>query len=168
MLFDTRLYDAEIILTGTRSRGVWAYQYASSISRNSIRAAGRLNRDASTHTLLAAGLITALRGITKGQANRLVGTSTGSSTRKPRLSIRVTDATFAQALQRQTTSVQPKLRAGRQFVFELNRQLSRFNCAFTTEAQTVQIQSIAQWGSRFVSDPRNPPVFTPEIVMSHQ
>src|SRR4051794_9102624 len=98
----------------------------------SIRNASQLPVESSAHTLIVCGLTAALKSITRTQANELMK-NRGS---KPEIQVLLSDSTFAEALQNKIARRPGKpLRAGRNWLIELARQLSRFNVSFTTDPE---------------------------------
>lgn len=144
MRFDHRLYDGVILVGARRSHGLWANQLQtlhSPVTRNG----GRLNASATNHSLLAFGLISAMRSITNKTAIDLVSNRRDGRT-KPSLLIKGTDATFLQALESLMRRQEgPQLRVIRSLHQPLAHQVSRFTLAFETEEHNPAILAALDW-----------------------
>jgi hypothetical protein len=146
-------YDGVIHLGADPTKGIWANQTLLRGSRT-IRTGGQLPTEASAHTLHVVALTTALRDITKGQAINLVNRA-ATIIGKPRIVVVVTDPTFADALTAKIQGQQGKpLRAGKNFLVELARQLARFTVTFQTDPGNTSSYSLRHWAKKSVHDPK--------------
>jgi len=120
----------QIMLVADKRKGLHASSTIHLAAMKSLRVAGQLPTTASQHTLLVVALVTALRMITKAQAEKMI--SRNGKLTKPRLQVVVPDASFADAIQRVGQTDAPRLRAGKNFLGILGKQLKRFDIDFVT------------------------------------
>lgn len=124
-------HDGEIRLLSNRRRGVWIYESRLKIGPKN-KVAGQAPTTASSHSLLVIALTSSLKAISRNLADKMTGQ------RKPKLRIIVADSTFADALQAQIDGnkeaiARTPLRAGKQFLQQLAKQVARFDLELVTD-----------------------------------
>jgi hypothetical protein len=125
---DYSKYDLQVTITADPRRGLWA----SSLLNHgiAIRKGGQLPTEAHAHTLLLVALTNTLRGVTRGEYEKLQHMK---AVVKPRVKVIVSGrgivntfaAAFAGILARDKDA--PKLRAGRNFLAVAAQQAMRFS-----------------------------------------
>src|SRR5208282_1729225 len=132
MRFDERRFDGAILISASRSKGIWANQIQV-LGARVVRNGGRLNASASNHTLLSVALLSALRGITNATATNLLAKRRDGRA-KPAFLVRSIDPTFFPALATLTTTRNPTLRSISSLHRPLTRHMARFDLMLETEA----------------------------------
>ena len=170
MSIDFDKYDGQILLSAEKRRGIWATNTVLRGSR-AIKTAGRLPTVATAHTLLVVALISALRNITRAQAEELVSSS-NLGIRKARIKVVTTDEAFVAALtamlKRQKNGT-PPLRAAKNFLIELARQLVRFDVTLeAANRKSARHRTLKNWSVTTAFDPKAfetiSPVLLPTLV----
>jgi len=155
-------YEVKIQLAADPRKGVWAANTLIKQGRT-IRTAGQAPTSASAHTLLVIALTSALQDIGWSQAQTL---ARANHVVKPRVQVLTADATFASAMQRIPATI-AALRAGKNFVGELRRQLDRFTIR-VQHVEAREVELLKGWAQRKVMDRREigriPVIFAPTAV----
>jgi DNA-binding NarL/FixJ family response regulator len=165
---DSSTHDGEIRLLSNRRRGVWIYESRLKIGPKN-KVAGQAPTTASTHSLLVIALTSSLKAISRNLADKMTGQ------RKPKLRIIVADSTFIDALKAQIDGDKAAieripLRAGKQFLRELARQLSRFSIELVTDQEDkgYLFSAMALFAKRHLLSPREldqlPAYLLPAVV----
>ncbi|HEV2133394.1 MAG TPA: hypothetical protein VGR47_03955 [Terracidiphilus sp.] len=156
------------ILIGTYSKeGLWFYQMQRSTlkGKRTIRNAGRMNTEASKHTLALTALIAALRSVTKAEYADMVDLGKNA---RPHVSLIVDDASFAEALDITNTSPDAQLKAGANFIEEYQRVQRRFRFTVEYSEDDHRIFSAKRWARIHLPDSSNfdaaDLIFTPRAV----
>jgi hypothetical protein len=158
--------DILIQIAADQRKSVWASSVAIKRGR-STRAGGLSPRGGSFHTLLAISLISGLRSVTKGHANRIVR---NDSTKKPTLQVMVNDAAFAEAIRSLAAGQKVEcFRAGRNFWHDLLKQIRRFTISVhVVPVDDARIGSLKGWAVSTIHASREasdiPAVFQPSAV----
>jgi hypothetical protein len=171
--FDSDLYDGKVILASDHRRGLWCFEtYLGKRGNRPLRTGGALPLEASGQTLLAVGLTSALRNISRAQAADLVRAARQEIT-KPRIEVVTVDLAFAEALTaKMKRQVGRPWRVGKNFETELARQLSRFTISMNKprEIDNGQILAMRSWAVKTIYDPKIveqiPAAFAPTVVSS--
>jgi hypothetical protein len=154
IVVDFSKFEARILLSSDRRSGVWASETLTK-GKTRIRNAGQLPADASSHSLLVVALMAALRSISKRDATRLVEDADWVIT-KPRVLVVSRSADFGDALHGKVNGQNGKLlRAGKQFMRELARQVVRFDLTFDTDEENKPILNLRKWAQTSVPDPES-------------
>jgi hypothetical protein len=151
---DLGKHDGFIYIAAEHRTGLWAYQ-SRITGHRTFRTGGQLPTTASAHSLLVLALLTGLRDISKAQAAELVKKANAGLT-KPRILVTSLDSTFCDALQDKMRGQQngKPLRAGKNFLIELARQLARFSVTFETDPDSTICYSLKNWAVRSIHDPK--------------
>ena len=151
MKYDRETHEGKILLAYDQKRGIWTNSVTTSLGR-SVRTSGTIFSAASRHTLQAIGLTSALRSITNKEAAILADKA---GVAKPRLIITSTDDTFLKALpalMKGDRTAKP-LRAGKNFLGLLGRQLVRFQLDFVPLPEGDFIgDKLKNWAYRLYPD----------------
>jgi hypothetical protein len=129
-----------------RRTGVWASSLRTFEIRP-IRTAGQLRADASPHTLLIAALVSTLGILTNKQL--------ADFPPKPRVKVFTLDASFRGAVTALTRNApqdgSKRLRAGKNFIEELQRFLNKFDVSFATSPPNAVLLALYNWAIKTVS-----------------
>jgi hypothetical protein len=165
--YDRETHEGKILLAYDQKRGIWANSLTTSLGR-SIRTSGTIFSAASRHTLQVVGLAAALRSVTIKEAAILADKA---GVPKPRLIITSTDATFLEALPAlmKGDRTAKQLRAGKNFLGLLGRQLVRFQLDFVPLPEGDFIgDKLKNWAYRHYPDKglmrTIPPFLVPSAV----
>jgi hypothetical protein len=154
--FSFEKYEGSIYLGADHRKGLWANQIATR-HRRATRNGGQLPTASSSHTLHVWSLLNSLRDITKADAAKLIASPKGTVIAKPRVLVTAMDPSFLDALQLrmqgQKSDTKP-LRAGKNFLTELARQLVRFEITFQTDTANTTCYSLKNWLERALPDPK--------------
>lgn len=143
---------------GDKRKGLWA---SSTILKSSktVRQAGQLPTSASGHTLELVALASALRSISNSQVSFLMQNAPSSVT-KPRLLIMSADKTFSDALRAMMTrdavtlAAKP-LKAGRNFLSMVAREIGRFELTLQTDiGEDQSIANLSIWAHERILSPK--------------
>lgn len=132
-------------------RGTWATELRLKTGKVT-RTGGQLPTSTTAHGLLLVALRSALRSISPRQL-------TGRKGRRVRLLVNTNDRTFADALGRVQNSgsgTVPPLRAGRNQLDDLQKELARFDIVFVTDVDDshYKFRALDRWLREHVIDPR--------------
>jgi hypothetical protein len=151
---DFSAHDGEIRLLSNRRRGVWIYESRLKIGPKN-KVAGQAPTTASSHSLLVIALTSSLKAISRNLADKMTGQ------RKPKLKIIVADSTFADALQAKIESnkeaiARTPLRAGKQFLLQLAKQMARFDIELVLDQEDkgYLFSALARFAKLHVISPR--------------
>ena len=168
---DFTTHDGLILLTANRHKGIWATETRLKSGRRT-RTAGQISTSASAHSLLVIGLTAALKSISGRDIRKI----SRYRERKARLRVISNDATFSTALQAlmkndEAVIANVPLRAGKQFLRMLAKQLARFDIELMTdlEDRSYSFQALKDWVQVHVRSPREQellPAFMLPVVVS--
>jgi hypothetical protein len=165
MRFDAFKYDGALLIGARRDRGIWVNQIQFVGSRV-VRNGGRLNNSATSHTLLAIALLSALRSISLKAASELLS-KRHDGRAKPVLLVRSIDRTFLPSLAALMRNAQEqKLRAAKSLYGPLVHQLTRFKVVFETERDNNAILACINFASKNIFHPTDVVDLSPALVPS--
>jgi hypothetical protein len=147
-------YEGSIHLAAVHRRGLFGHQLLLR-GRRTVRNGGSLPSVASVHSLLSVGLMHALNDINRTNIDYLIRTAS-TAISKPRIRVTAMDPTFCDALQERMRGLRNEdkpLRAGKQFLSELARQLVRFDISFQTDTENTTGYSLKNWLTRALPAP---------------
>jgi hypothetical protein len=105
MKLDFNTHDILVTVAANPRIGVWGAQIFHRQQAKTVRTAGQLPTEASSHTLQLVALATALRSVTKAQARRMVQ-NLPRRVPKPRVLVVTSDASFIDAIKAVTSNEQ--------------------------------------------------------------
>lgn len=153
--YDEKLYDGRILIEANHRRGIWACELSIKRQKASWTAGRMTGSSATVHSLLAAGLISALRSIPWTKINSILAEENRTG-QKLRLLIVSRDPSFGTALDsmmHKQTPEQP-LRAGKQLLIPLARALARFQVEFRCEEDNNRLLMMRNWSNAVIPDAR--------------
>src|SRR5260370_27164934 len=148
---DFNMNEIQVQVAADNRRGVWASTVFGKNAK-SIRTAGSLPTQASSHTLLLVALTTSLRNITKAQHSYMISTM---GAKKPRVQVVTGDQSFADAMRgllARDVTAKP-LRAGRNFLSVAAQQFARFDVSFVVDEEP-SFRTLVTWANKHVIDPK--------------